>query len=341
MGHPLELRLARYIETRLPGVSDVAVTALERISGGASRETYRFRLTYREGGEARERRLILRRDPPASLIDTERRVEFEAYRAFAGSAVPVPRMLWLEEADDALDHPFFIAEELAGFQASPQLLFAGGYDAVLPKVAERKWTILGEIARADPQALGLTSVMPPPALDQAWRRELDHWEAIFDSDEAEPQPIARAAIRWLRAHPPPPAQKLSVVHGDYRTGNFLYDEAGDIHGILDWEMAHLGDPLEDLAWSFNPIWQFGRGLAGGLLSQDEAVAVWERVSGLTADPVALHWWTLFNCVKGQGIWVGSARAFIDGGNKEPIMVYPAWWLLNAQDRAILKVMGRL
>ena len=320
---------------------DVEVSNLERISGGAPRETYRFRLTWREDGEVCTRQLILRRDPPASLIDTERRVEFEAYRAFHGSAVPVPAMLWLEEADAALDHPFFIAEELTGFQASPQLLFAGGYTAVLPKVAQRKWTILGEIARADPLALGLHKVMDPPALDACWRRELDHWEAIFDSDEAEPQPIARAAIRWLRANPPPPAQKLSVVHGDYRTGNFLYDEAGEIHGVLDWEMAHLGDPLEDLAWGFNPIWQFGRGLAGGLIAQAEAVAIWERTSGLKSDPAALHWWILFNCVKGQGIWVGSARAFIDGGNREPIMVYPAWWLLNAQDRAILKVMGRL
>lgn len=341
MSHPLERRVAAYIAGRMPGASDVTVSGLERISGGASRETYRFRLTYREGGEHRDRRLILRRDPPASLIDTERRVEFEAYRAFAGSAVPVPAMLWLEEADEALDHPFFIAEELTGFQASPQMLFAGGYEAVLPKVAQRKWTILGEIARADPQALGLDQVMPAPALDQAWRRELDHWEAIFDSDEAEPQPIARAAIRWLKRNPPPPAQKLSVVHGDYRTGNFLYDEGGEIHGVLDWEMAHLGDPLEDLAWGFNPVWQFGRGLAGGLVPQAQAVAIWEQASGLTAEPAALHWWTLFNCVKGQGIWVGSARAFIDGGNREPIMVYPAWWLLNAQDRAILKVMGRL
>jgi len=341
VSHPLEPRLADYIAGRLPNASDVAVGALERISGGASRETYRFRLTYREAGQAHDRKLILRRDPPASLIDTERRVEFEAYRAFHGSAVPVPRMLWLEETDDALDHPFFIAEELAGFQASPQLLFAGGYEAVLPKVAQRKWTILGEIARAEPMALGLISVMEAPPLDAAWARELDHWEAIFNSDEAEPQPIARAAIRWLRAHPPPPAQKLSVVHGDYRTGNFLYDEAGEIHGVLDWEMAHLGDPLEDLAWGFNPIWEFGRGLAGGLVPQGEAIAIWERASGLAVDPAALHWWVLCNCVKGQGIWVGSARAFIDGGNREPIMVYPAWWLLNAQDRAILKVMGRL
>ena len=342
MVHPLEPRLATYIATRMADAADIAVDSLERISGGASRETYRFRLSWRAGGEARERKLILRRDPPASLIDTERRVEFEAYRAFLGSAVPVPEMLWLEEASEALDHPFFIAQELTGFQAAPQMLFAGGYDAVLPKVAERKWTILGEIARADPIALGLDKWMPVPAPDEAWRRELAHWEAILDSDEAEPLPIVRAAIRWLKANPPPPAQKLSVVHGDYRTGNFLYDEAGEIHGVLDWEMAHLGDPLEDLGWGFNPVWQFGRpGLEGGLIAKDRAIAIWERASGLKADPAALHWWTLFNCMKGQGIWVGSARAFIDGGNREPIMVYPAWWLLNAQDRAILKVMGKL
>ena len=341
MSHPLEPRVAAYIATRMPDAVGIVVANLERISGGASRETYRFQLSYRQGGQAHDRKLILRRDPPASLIDTERRVEFEAYRAFAGSAVPVPAMLWLEETGAALDHPFFIAEEIAGFQASPQVLFAGGYEAVLPRVAERKWTILGEIARADPLALGLDRWMTAPSVGDCGRRELDHWEAIFDRGEAEPQPIARAAIRWLRANPPPPAQKLCVVHGDYRTGNFLYDQAGEIHAVLDWEMAHLGDPLEDLGWGFNPVWQFGRGLEGGLLPQDQAIAIWEQASGLAVDPAALHWWILFNCVKGQGIWVGSARAFIDGGNREPIMVYPAWWLMNAQDRAILKVMGKL
>jgi aminoglycoside phosphotransferase (APT) family kinase protein len=341
LGHPLEPRIAAYIAGKMPAAADVAVSELERISGGASRETYRFRLRWAEDGRPRERRLILRRDPPASLIDTERRIEFEAYAAFNGSAVPVPQMLWLEEASEPLDHPFFIAEELRGFQAAPQLLFAGGYDAVLRTTAERKWTILGEIAKADPRALGLDRWMDVPALDACWKRELDHWEAVIDKDEAEPYPITRAAIRWLRANPPPPAQKLSVVHGDYRTGNFLFDEAGEIRGVLDWEMCHLGDPLEDLAWGLQPVWQFSRGLAGGLASQADAVTIWERVSGLKADPAALHWWILFNCVKGQGIWVGSARAFLDGGNRDPIIIYSAWWLLNIQERAMLKVMGKL
>jgi aminoglycoside phosphotransferase (APT) family kinase protein len=177
--------------------------------------------------------------------------------------------------------------------------------------------------------------------ESCWERELNHWEGLIDKDAAGPLPITRAAIRWLRANPPPPAQKISVVHGDYRTGNFLYDDRGDIHGVLDWEMAHLGDPLEDLGWSLQPVWTFGRGKAGGLASQAEAVAIWEKASGLTADPDALRWWTLFNCVKGQGIWIGSAAAFTTGGNRAPIMIYPAWWLINAQDRAMLQVMGKL
>ncbi len=342
MSAALEPRLAAYIAGRMPGSQDVSVHALTRISGGASRETYRFLLTWTDaGGCACERKLILRRDPPASLIDTERRIEFEAYRAFHGSVVPVPEMLWLEEADAALDHPFFVAEEIDGFQASPQMLLSGAYEAVLARLGEQKWTILGEIARADPQALGLTSVMTPVALDACWRKEVDYWAGVIDEDQSEPMPIIRAAIRWLRANPPPPAQKLSVVHGDYRTGNFLYDQAGVIHGVLDWEMAHLGDPLEDLGWSFNPVWSFGRETMGGLLPRAEAIAVWERASGLVADPAALHWWELFNCVKGQAIWVSSARAWIDGGNREPIMAYPPWALQNAQDRAALKVMGRL
>lgn len=341
MSHPLEPRIAAYMAAQMPDATDVAVRDLSRISGGASRETYRFVGAWTQGGQARERKLILRRDPPASLIDTERRIEFEAYRAFHGTSVPAPEMLWLEEGDGPLDHPFFIAEEIAGFQAGPGLLWADPYLGTHAKLAQRKWTILGEIAKADPVANGLAQIMPAVAAADCWNRELTYWEEVLNDDEAEPLPIVRAAIRWLRANPPPPAQKVGVVHGDYRTGNFLYDRQGEIHGILDWEMAHLGDPLEDLGWSLNPIWTFGRGLAGGLVPDAQAIAIWERASGLTADPTALHWWTLFNCVKGQAIWVSSARAWLDGGNREPIMVYPAWAMTNAQDRATLHIMGRL
>jgi aminoglycoside phosphotransferase (APT) family kinase protein len=339
----LAARFADYARQRMPGARDVRVEDLERIFGGASRETYRLRLRYRDdGAEERERRLILRRDPVGSLIETDRRIEFMAYRAFHGSAVPVPEALWLEEDPRFLDQPFFVMEELAGLESRPQMLLAPPYAEHCEKLGVQKWTILGEIAKADPEALGLTAAMPPVTPDTAWQRELGHWERVLDEDEVCPQPIIRAAIRWLRRNPPPRAQRISVVHADYRTGNFLFDTEGRIRAILDWEMAHLGDPLEDLAWSINRIWCWARDeRRGALLPKERAVALWEEASGLRADTRALHWWEVFSCVKGQGIWVSSAREYQSGKNQDAVLALAAWMQMNSQDRAALELMGHL
>ena len=339
---PIEPRLAAYLAGRLDEAEQVRVEGLERIFGGASRETYRFVLTWSERGVERQRRLILRRDPPGSLIETERAIEFAAYRAFHGTSVPVPEALWLEEDDAYLDHPFFVMEELPGFESSPQAITQAPYAQHAERFARRKWSILGEIAKADPKALGLTTVMPAVAPAEAWSRELARWEQVIDEDELVPQPIARAGIRWLRAHPPPAPERLSVVHADFRTGNFLYDAEGGIHAILDWEMSHLGDPLEDLAWSLNPVWRWARDdRCGGLAPRDEAIRIWEESSGLHADPEALRWWEVFSSVKGRAIWVSSAREFTDGRNQDLILALSGWFLGNAQDRALLDALGRL
>jgi len=317
---PLEDRVAAYISRRLPDAEDVRVTELNRIFGGASRETYRFLLTYRTGNESASRRLILRRDPPGSLIETERAVEFGAYRAFYGTAVPVPEPLWLEEDPRWLDYPFFIMQELSGFESSPQAIVAPPYAEHAAKLAQQKWSILGEITKADPTAVGLDTIMRPVAPEDCWRRELDFWEENLDADELCPQPIIRAAIRWLRRNPPPPAQKVCVVHGDFRTGNFLYDREGNIRALLDWEMAHLGDPLEDLAWSLNPIWRWARDeRAGGLVPREEAIRIWEAASGLSAEPEAVGWWDVFSTVKGQAIWVSGAKEFSTGKNQDVLL----------------------
>jgi len=320
----------------------VAVDQLEQISGGASRQTYRFRLSYREEGVGRERHLILRRDPSGSLIDTDRRVEFAAYRAFFTTDVPVPEVLWLEDDPAHLGSPFFISAEMRGLQTAPARIITEPYASHHQELAEQKWSILGKIASSDPRSLGLVGIMEWVEPGECWKHELDYWEGVLDSDELIPQPIIRAAIRWMRRNPPPPAQKISVVHGDYRTGNFLFDEHGRIHGILDWEMAHLGDPLEDLAWSLGRMWCAAQDdRRGALVERNKAVAIWERASGLRADPAALHWWELFAAVKGQGIWVSSAHAWETGENKDPILVLAAWSLMNSQDREILDLMGHL
>lgn len=318
-------RLAAYL-TELWG-APTGVEGLSRIPGGASRETYRFDAV---AGDER-RALILRRDPLGSLIDTERRLEFMAYRSFHGTDVPVPEPVALEEGSEALERPFFIMGRIDGGAAASPFQPAP-YGEHAARLGEQVWTALGRIAAADPAALPIAEVAPTPALDGCGTRELDYWAGVIDADELHPQPIVRAAIRRLRRAGPPPARKLSVVHGDFRSGNFLHDGAGRLLAVLDWEMAHIGDPLEDLAWMLDPLWAHGEpGRPGGLLPRAEALAIWERASGTAVDEAALAWWRLFAAVKGMAIWISSAKAYRDGGGADPVLGFSGWYTARRHD----------
>lgn len=316
------------------------VQNLQRIFGGASRETWRFQMVSIGDGRECVHDLILRRDPASSLIDTERRREFAAYRAFEGTAVPVPKAWWLEEDARYLGSPFFVMEAVNGCEASPPKLMAAPYMQRHPQIALQTWSILGAIAKADPAVLagGCHDVQT----NSSWKIELDHWAGLVRGNAQEPQPITEAAIRWLYAHPPSSAQRLSIVHGDYRIGNLLVAPDGSLRAVLDWEMAHVGDPLEDLAWSINRSWCFNRDdRVGGIAVRADAISIWESASGLVAEPKALLWWEIFSCVKGQAIWLGAARTFSDGTNRDVMMAFAAWMLINSQERTMLDLMGHL
>jgi aminoglycoside phosphotransferase (APT) family kinase protein len=314
----------------------VAIERLSRISGGASRETYRLDAVTRAGSQP----LILRRDPPGSLIETDRRAEFLALKSFHGRGVAAPEPLILEEAGAELERPFFVMRRIEGGVASSPF----ARDAYAPhadKLAEDFFGTLGRIAAADPATLPMAE-LDPPTLDGCWRRELDYWSGVIEADELHPQPIVRAAIRWLRRNPPPPAQKLSVVHGDYRSGNFLHDGQGRIVAVLDWEMTHLGDPLEDLGWAMDPLWRhFDNDRVAGMVSKAEAIAIWERASGLKVDLAAFAWWELFASVKGQAIWISSAREYRDSGYREPILCFSGWYTARRQDEILAARLAEL
>lgn len=312
----------------------VAIEALSRIPGGASRQTWRF-----DAVVAGERRpLILRSDPGASLIETERATEF-AVLACVHGRLPVPRPVLIEPEGAELGTPFFVMERIdGGTAASP--FTPEPYGAHAAALGQAFFTHLGTLATIDPA--GFAAGGTAPAADRCWRIALDRWAGVIEADELHPQPIVRAAIRWLRANPPPPAARVAIVHGDFRSGNFLHDDAGRLLAILDWELAHLGDPLEDLAWALEPMWDhFDPSRAGGMLPHAEAIALWEQASGLRADPAALAWWALFASVKGQAIWTSAAKAFLDTGRSDPILAISGWFTARRQDEIIVAQLERL
>lgn len=333
MSDDLALKLAQYLAAKL-NAPDLSVAGLARIPGGASRETYRFRARYSADGGPVERKLILRRDPPASLIETDRSTEYRAYQAFHRLGLPVPEPIALELDEAVLERPFFIMAEIENCQVG-SILAPDPYGPHRERIGRQFWNILGQIARADPAALGLSDFDGPSATSECWSHELARWERVIDEDEDEPQPIVRAAMRWLKRHPPPPARKIAVVHGDYRSGNFLYDDAGDIRAILDWEMAHLGDPLEDLAWALDPLWaHHDPSHPAGTLARDDAIAAWERSSGLNADRAALSWWEIFASLKGSAIWISAAREYAQGRNSDPVNAFSGWYCLAFHNKVL-------
>ncbi|MEE4282137.1 MAG: phosphotransferase family protein [Pseudomonadales bacterium] len=303
---------------------------INQIPGGASRQTYLVHLL----SNGQPVRVIVRRDPPSSLIDTERAHEYNTYAAvFNNGVMPVPQPIVLEETPGALQYPFSISAFISEGKASPAGLDEPEMAAAKPALAQRKWSLLGALAKLSPTQLGVDSFMPTPEHPAA--HELSYWRQVIEADALHPQPIAAAALRWLDKHLPAPSGNLCLVHGDFRTGNYLYTQSGEITAVLDWEMAHIGDPLEDLAWSLDPLWSPDLHLAGRLVPRTTAIDIWEKASGMTVDPETFRWWQIFASVKALAIWLSSAHDYTTGTTKEPILAFAGWPMIDRQNRILL------
>lgn len=308
---------------------DIAVREISQIYGGASRQTYR--VTLAENGESRN--VILRRDPATSLIDTERRHEYLTYKAVFDTDIPVPEPLLLEEDDAVIGGAFSLMAEIPGCESAPAMLAEPPYREHAEKIGTRFWSLLGGLAKRTPAGLGVDGFMTTPEHPAA--HELAYWANVIRTDALHPQPIAEATMRWLERNLPAPSTHLTLVHGDYRSGNFLYSSNGDIRGILDWEMAHIGDPLEDLAWSLDPLWGNEPHIAGNLLPRQQAVEIWCQASGLSVNREDFRWWQVFASLKGLAIWLSSAEDFHNGASKEAILALAGWVMTDRQNRILL------
>lgn len=329
-------QIAAYLQHRMPTAREIEVSQLWRIPGGASRETWSFDATWREGKARAGRGFIVRRDPEASLLETERYVEFRVYQALQGSGVPVPEVYWLETDPQWLERPFFVMGRLPG-QASPQALVATHFGGHADAIACQKVEILAHIHNLDWRALSLDFLPLPEGPDRCATMEIERWQTILREQALEPQPVLELALAWLRAHQPI-AQKITVVHADYRTGNFLVD--GDrITGVLDWEMVHLGDPLEDIAWACLRLWRWaGDGRIGGLLPRAEFYRRYEEASGLQVDPEAVRFWEVLGNLKMAVICLTGARSFCEGRSRDAIHAFTAH-LVPENEAEILRLIS--
>lgn len=259
----------------------------ERLSGGASQETYR--LTVVIGGE--ERLLALRRAAGGETGAAEGRpglaVEAKLMQVARQAGVPEPEVyLTLTEADGLGDG--FVMEWLEGHTLGARIVRAPDLDEIRPHLAFQCGEVLARIHAVDPEATGLAD-----HLEVVTTEEFVH--AMWDSykEFASPQPMIDFAARWLLDNRPAEVEHR-IVHNDFRNGNLMITPDG-ITGVLDWEVCHLGDPMRDLGWICTNSWRFGKRElpVGGFGHYEDLFAGYESVAGTPVDPDRVRYWEVF------------------------------------------------
>ncbi len=282
----------------------MAVEALRRLPGGASRESWAFEL--RGTG-----RLVLRRDPPGHTIQSSRRDEFELLRAAAAAGIPVPRVRWCEDDPAVLDAPFFVMDFVEGETLARRLLRDAEYAPARAALPAQLADALARIHRLD--AAAFRTLVRPPDGDSPAAAELARYDQIYRAIAPDPHPALELGFRWLAGRLPPP-RALAVVHGDYRIGNVIFGPEG-LRAVLDWELAHVGDPMEDLGWLCVRSWRFGADdkPVGGLCERAPFFDAYARAAGHAPDPEIVRWWEVFGNLKWGVICIMQANSFLTGG----------------------------
>src|SRR5262249_10744363 len=223
-----------------------------------------------------------------------------------------PRVRWCEEDAAVLGAPFLVMAFVEGETLARRLLRDAEYAAARAALPQQLAAALAGIHALDPARPELAFLPRPPGSETPAAPERARAWPISRATAPDPPPALEPALRWLAPHPPAPAA-LTVVHGDYRVGNVIFGPEG-LRAVLDWELAHVGDPLEDLGWLCVRSWRFGADdrPAGGLCQREELFAAYEHAAGTTIDRGADAWWEVFGNLKLAIICIMQEGTFLDG-----------------------------
>lgn len=293
------------------GAAGARITETTLLPGGTLQENWRLDVDFEGGAEAGRRALVLRANragaAPAYL---GRGQELEVLKAVHGAGVTVPEPLWADGDDGALGRPFLVMRFAAGSAEAHRIVrdpaLGGPHDALAERLGE-EIALIQTITPADGGLSFLRHPGPDPAatLIAELRAHLD--------GHPDPHPAIEWGLRWAELNAPPEGGPIVLCHGDFRTGNFLVDGAG-LAGIIDWELASWGDPMEDLAWFCIKFWRYGywQREAGGLAPRACLHRGYERASGRRIDPGRARYWEILANLRWAVVAMLQAKRHLDG-----------------------------
>lgn len=278
----------------------VEVSGLTRLTGGASAQTWAMTVVAAD----RRTALILRRTSGAErfALSNTKAVEAACQNAAGASGVPVAEVL--ASFEDAELGEGYLMHRVEGETRPQRILKDPLFEHARGQLTEQCGRALARL-HATPCA-GIPGLQTLHA-----HAQLDALERFYRLAD-DPLPVFELVLRWLRARAPADVSP-ALVHGDFRHGNFVVDTMG-LAAVLDWELSHLGDPMEDLGWLCMNAWRFG-GVGrpvGGFGTRDELFAAYERAGGARVDPLRVRYWELLGCFKWGVICMFQAWNHLNG-----------------------------
>ena len=287
--------IATALAALAPRLGATGIANLRLLTGGASMETWAFDAV----GEG-VTPLILRRRPAGYGVGGLPLATEAALIAAAGAAgVPVPAILLDTSPDSALGEAI-VMSRLTGETLGSRIVRQPAFAGARARLPAQCGTALAAI-HAMPAPLSLATRGPAETLAL--------YRAAWDRDPL-PRPAIAAAFRWLADTLPPPVE-ARVLHGDFRTGNLMVDAERGLVGVLDWELAHIGDPAEDLGWLCVNSWRFGgAGDVGGFGTLDALLAAYNPAAVAPVGADRVRWWQAMGSLK----WATMTRTmYLAGG----------------------------
>lgn len=316
------------------GAQRVDVTALRKLSGGAIQENWLIDLEIDGEQGANRLECVLRCDSPTAGVPTShgRAQEFALLKSVHAAGVTVPEPFWLCDNPIVIGRPFFVSRRVAGTAAGHVLTKDARYGGDRLRLAEDLGRQLARIHSVRPQP-GVLDFLP--RYEEAPAARIIDAQRQFLDRHHTPHPALEWGLRWLERHAPPRGE-IVLCHRDYRTGNYMVDEQG-LTGILDWEFAGWGDPLEDIGWFCAKCWRFGNvgSEAGGIGSREDFYRGYETESGRRIDRDAVAYWEVMAHLNWAVIAIQQAERHVSGEEESLLLALTGhivpeleWEILN-------------
>jgi aminoglycoside phosphotransferase (APT) family kinase protein len=310
-GDEIVERLGPFLQQRLRA-EHLTIDTVRSLTGGAVRETWLLEVTSEGQGEPRQtRRLVLLafRPDPRRAFSPEN--EFKLLGRVYQAGVPVPRPFLLGD-EAALGQAFYLSEFVPGETIGRRLVKEARFEPARVRLATELARALAAVHRVALDASDLGFLPAPPPGGSVVDHELAALETVYRQMTLEPHPAFELALRWLGRNAPASRERV-LVHGDYRVGNVIVDESG-LRAVLDWELAHVGDPLEDLGWMCVRSWRFGMDHrpVGGIGEREDFYRAYEEASGRSVDRFAARFWEVYGNLRWGVFTLVQLRAFTDG-----------------------------